>query len=108
MKKQFLKASNAFFAAILALFGIASGTSCSQEYGSPPDDFMCAYGCPPSEYKWDGTSLVTVTGKVLNETNDWIQGIQVTLKADGCPLDTAVKNDTSITRWGGDYWVQMK
>ena len=104
MKKRILKKANALLAAVLALFGVA--TSCDDDILIP--ELPCAYGVPYEEYKeWEGSTLVTVEGKVLNETNDWIQGIQVMLDPDGLPVDTLEKNDTSISRWGGDYWVQV-
>ena len=87
MKKQLLKTSNAFFAAILALFGVSS---CNDEvlmYGVPYEE----YGCPYSEY-------TEITGTVQNEAEQPIENIQVVSQWD----DGYIK-DTTYTDQNGNF-----
>ncbi len=68
MKKQLLKASNVFLAAVLALFGISS---CQEDdlYAPLPSDFQAEYGCPPAGF--------VINGQVTNENGEAINNIQV-------------------------------
>lgn len=90
MKKQILKSSNAFFATILALFGVSSCEP-ADLYGPPPDNIVAEYGCPYSEY-------IEVTGTVKNEAEQPIENIQVVSQWD----DGYIK-DTTYTDQDGNF-----
>ena len=71
MKKRILKKANALLAAILALFGVATG--CDDGNGNGDD--ICLYGTPTAEY-------IEITGTVQNEAQNPIENIQVVMGWD--------------------------
>ena len=87
MKKQLLKATNAIFASILALFGVSSCNDDVCLYGVPYEE----YGCPYSEY-------IEVTGTVQNETEQPIENIQVVSQWQNGYIE-----DTTYTDQDGNF-----
>ena len=84
MKNRMLKTSNAFLAAILALFGISS---CQEDdlYAPLPSNFQPAYGCVQAGF--------VINGNVTNENGEPINNIQVVWP----------ENDTFYTNAYGNF-----